>query len=153
MTPGADINAPSDRHSHRAVKSFPRELGAADAVSALQVVAVHGDRHLEKLAGERERALVVRDRRAPIASDVEAVPGDKIEEARAVTGRGRYAIDQQRELARRRHRLRQATHAHAKPAILTFSRAFKTINLLKRRVPSRMWLELFWRNLRYDEVI
>jgi hypothetical protein len=45
------------------------------------VAIVHRDGHLDELAGEGERALVVRDRRSAIASDVEAVPEDEVEEA------------------------------------------------------------------------
>src|SRR4051794_36049468 len=63
-------------------KSFPRELRATDAVSVQHLVVVHRDNHLVELSGECERAFVVRDRRAAIASNVEAAPGYEVEEAK-----------------------------------------------------------------------
>jgi hypothetical protein len=54
--------------------SFSRQLRAANAVPVQRLVVVHCDGHLDERACELEGALVVRDRRATIASDIEARP-------------------------------------------------------------------------------
>src|SRR5260370_24060776 len=80
--------------------SFSRQLCAANAVPVQHLVVVHCDGHLDELACELEGALVVRDRRAAIASDIEARPRDKVKEAAPrLDAACRHAIDQQREFA------------------------------------------------------
>src|SRR5215471_12094267 len=83
--------------------SFSRHLCAANAVPVQHLVVVHGDGHLDELACEREGALVVRNRRAAIASDIETRPRDKVKEAEPRLDTAcRYAINQQREFAETR---------------------------------------------------
>jgi len=97
-----------------ATTSFPRELRAADAVSVQHLVVVHRDGHFVELAGECERAFVVRDRRATVASNVEAAPGYEVEKAESRADAAcRLAVDEEGQFARRRHLLRHTTHAHA----------------------------------------
>src|SRR5258708_9255637 len=98
---------------------------AADAVPVQHLIVVHCDCHLDELACELEGAFVVRDRRATIASDIEARPRDKVEEAEPrLDAACRHAIDQQREFAETRlcvhHRLYgppETMRATAKPSL------------------------------------
>jgi hypothetical protein len=57
-----------------------RQLCPADAVP-IQHLVVHCHRHLDEPAGEFEGGFVVRDRRAPIPTDIEAGPRDEVEAA------------------------------------------------------------------------
>ncbi len=64
-----------DRGCHpRAPSSFARQLRATNPVPVQHLVVVHCDGHLDELACEREGALVARDRRSAITSDIEAGP-------------------------------------------------------------------------------
>src|SRR5438128_7875984 len=61
---------------------------------------MHDDRHLRQPTGELERRVVMRDRAAAVAADVEARPRDEIMEAElGLHGSHRLAVDQQRVFA------------------------------------------------------
>src|SRR5260370_19941731 len=98
--------------------SFSRQLCAVNAVPVQYLVVVHRDGHLDDFSGELEGALVVGDRRAAIASDIEASPRDEIEEAEPrLDAACRHVIDQQREFAETLHLSRETTHADTEPAV------------------------------------
>src|SRR6266446_10144136 len=104
---------------------FIESLDVRPRVPVQHLIVVHCDCHLDELACELEGAFVIRDRRATIASDIEARPRDKVEEAEPrLDAACRHAIDQQREFAETRlcvhDRLyvpRETMHAYAEPAL------------------------------------
>ena len=119
------VERPESPPSATANSSFSRQLCAANAVPVEHLVVVHRDGHLGELACELEGTFVVRDRRAAVASDVEARPRDKVRKAETrLDAACRHAIDQQREFATARPRVhsrlylpRETTHADAEPAL------------------------------------
>src|SRR6266851_6234055 len=116
---------PGPTFTFRWLPSFSRQLCAANAVPVQHLVVVHCDGHLDELAREFEGTFVIRDRRAAIASDIEARPRDEFEEAEPrLDAACRHAIDQQREFADTRpsvhirlHLPRETTHVYAEPAL------------------------------------
>ena len=77
-------------------RSLTRHFSAAYAVAIELLVVMHGDAHPQQTSGEFERRVVMRNRAAAVAADVEAGPRDQIVESELGLQRAdRFAVDQQ----------------------------------------------------------